>query len=323
MIVKCYQIAGGPQLLPCAYDAAIEAVRGGEMAGMWIDLLSAEISELEAVLDDLNVQGLIRRFCLEAQDHPGYYPLKPISYLVMPVLAESQDAGKMEYMAFVYCKDFLLTFRNEEMIRFQKSFTLQEYASLLPEASLAGLVASFVLGLSLVALRKASYLSENVLKLEEKMNRNPGSMEIEEISGKRLELLSFESVVHGQLPIVQALVSSDKPWMNVDSTRDYLIWASANLQSADRSLEWLERRIDVMRSFFDAYAQETINKRLGRLTVLSSIFMPITFLAGIWGMNFEFMPGLAFRYGYAMALLVMMLIGGGMYLSFRRMGWFD
>jgi magnesium transporter len=51
--------------------------------------------------------------------------------------------------------------------------------------------------------------------------------------------------------------------------------------------------------------------------------MPITLLAGIWGMNFETMPELKFPFAYPVALGLMALIGSGMYLYFRRTGWFD
>jgi magnesium transporter len=51
--------------------------------------------------------------------------------------------------------------------------------------------------------------------------------------------------------------------------------------------------------------------------------MPSTLLAGIWGMNFEWMPELKVPFAYPIALGLMGLIGSGMYLFFRRTGWFD
>ena len=111
--------------------------------------------------------------------------------------------------------------------------------------------------------------------------------------------------------------------MNFENTREYLIWASANLQSADRLMQWLEKRIDVLRYLADQRANDETNRRLGRLTVLSMIFMPMTLLAGIWGMNFQMMPELTKSYGYPMALGLMLLVGAGVYFYFRRRGWFD
>jgi magnesium transporter len=71
------------------------------------------------------------------------------------------------------------------------------------------------------------------------------------------------------------------------------------------------------------HAQDRTNRRLGRLTVLSAIFMPITFLVSIWGMNFKYMPLLTVQNGMFIAMIIIFGIAGAMYLYFRRKGWFD
>jgi magnesium transporter len=71
------------------------------------------------------------------------------------------------------------------------------------------------------------------------------------------------------------------------------------------------------------HAQDKTNHRLAVLTVFSAIFMPLTLMAGIWGMNFENMPELKTAIGYPLALGSMALIGLAMYLFFRKGGWFD
>jgi len=60
---------------------------------------------------------------------------------------------------------------------------------------------------------------------------------------------------------------------------------------------------------------------LGVLTILSVIFMPITFLAGIFGMNFDNMPGLYFTWGCPIALSAMAAIALGLYFYFKNDGW--
>ena len=57
------------------------------------------------------------------------------------------------------------------------------------------------------------------------------------------------------------------------------------------------------------------------LTLMASIFIPLTFIAGIYGMNFEFMPELKHRIGYPLALGVMTGVAVGMIAFFLRKGW--
>jgi magnesium transporter len=58
------------------------------------------------------------------------------------------------------------------------------------------------------------------------------------------------------------------------------------------------------------------------LTVSTSIFMPLTFIAGVYGMNFDNMPELHWRFGYFGIMIIMSMLGIGMVLWFRRKGWF-
>ncbi|TFH39180.1 MAG: hypothetical protein E4G95_01785 [Bacteroidia bacterium] len=321
MITNCLQISDVPQLSPCEYTFAVNAITK-KKARIWIDVLDADTSDVEKILDDLNVKGLIKRYCLESHDHPGFYPLKPLSLMVVPVQIDEQDENKLDYMSLLISCDFLITFRKSNMARFQKDITIKETLELLPDSSIAGIFSTLLMGLSLDCLRKAAKLSDNIMALEEQMDREPTSVNIKDISAKRFDLLALESVVQGQLPIIEAIVTSNRYPITSDSTLEYLIWTAANLKSADRKLEWLEHIIEVMRSSIEAYGQEKTNRRLGRLTVLSMIFMPITFLAGVWGMNFEFMPLLSLKNGYLVALAVMIMISGGMYQYYRRKGWF-
>ena len=322
MKVNCFRISEGPKLTLCEYSFATEAINQ-KKARVWIDILDADTSELEEKLDELKIQGLIRNLCLESRDHPGFYPFRPLALMVIPVQMEEQASNIMEYLAILYCEDFLVSIRSSKMARFRKSISAEDSFDLLPDDTIAGVISALMMGLSLDCLRKAARLSDMILALETQMERDPDSVDIEEISGKRSELLTLESIVQGQLPIIETIISSDRPTKNPESTLEYLRWAAANLKSADRKLEWLERRIEVMRSLIDMHAQDRTNRRLGRLTVLSMVFMPVTFLAGIWGMNFKSMPLLSSEYGYIFALIIMLLISGGMYFYFHRKGWFD
>lgn len=58
------------------------------------------------------------------------------------------------------------------------------------------------------------------------------------------------------------------------------------------------------------------------LTVISTIFMPLTFIVGLYGMNFDYMPELSWKYGYLAVWIVMIIIGFGMYRWFKRKRWF-
>jgi magnesium transporter len=63
------------------------------------------------------------------------------------------------------------------------------------------------------------------------------------------------------------------------------------------------------------------NEIMRRLTVMATIFIPLTFIAGVYGMNFDVMPELRWRFGYAVAWGVMLVIAVALLIWFRRLGW--
>jgi magnesium transporter len=65
-----------------------------------------------------------------------------------------------------------------------------------------------------------------------------------------------------------------------------------------------------------------MNKVMKVLTIISTVFIPLTFIVGVYGMNFAFMPELHYRYAYPVTWGVMLLIAGGMLIYFKRKGWF-
>jgi magnesium transporter len=65
-----------------------------------------------------------------------------------------------------------------------------------------------------------------------------------------------------------------------------------------------------------------MNEVMKTLTVISSIFIPLTFIVGVYGMNFENMPELNYTYGYYIVVAAMVTIGLGMVYYFKKRNWF-
>lgn len=82
-----------------------------------------------------------------------------------------------------------------------------------------------------------------------------------------------------------------------------------------------ELTTDIRDSYLSLNSHET-NRVMKVLTVITTIFMPLTLIAGIYGMNFEHMPELKWKYGYFGTLLFMFVIGFGMFFTFKKKGWF-
>ena len=81
---------------------------------------------------------------------------------------------------------------------------------------------------------------------------------------------------------------------------------------------------DLVTSALDAYLSvqsNRMNEIMKTLTLMSTVMMPLTFIAGVYGMNFKNMPELDWRFGYPLAIGLMVVVAGGILLWFRRRGW--
>jgi magnesium transporter len=322
MVVNGFELTDALQLAPLDVDTIADVLQQPD-ARIWLDLQPDAPDEIEGWLDRLNVRDLTRRLCDEARDRPGLYPLKHEILLVVPALAKTAGGHEVDHVAFLCRERLLLTVHHQAVLNPRELAALHEAEAWLPDRSVAGLVSAMLIDLSLDCLRHATELRRKVHAVEERMDRTPDTIDADEILDLRAALVTAAAVVADQLPALQALSQTDKPFFKLKDAREYMNCALANLQAADGSLDRLDKRVEALRAGFQMHAQDKTNRRLNMLTVLSAIFLPITLLAGIWGMNFESMPELKYTYSYPVALGGMALIGAGMYLFFRKGGLID
>ena len=322
MTISAFRINDALELTPLEPQSALEISERAN-ASVWIDFDGLESSELEGWLDKLGITRLSRKLCMEASDRPAFYPLKEEILFVIPVLADTQSPREVVYLTLLCRQNFLLTFHLKPVFSQEQLASLQDSPDWLNECSVESLVAAMLIDLSLDGLRHNAGLRDSIRDLENRMDREPDSVEADEILDQRSKLLILDAVISAQLPTVKTLNATEKSFFEIARAREYMNCALANLQAADSSLDRLDNRIVALRNGFQMHAQEKTNRRLGMLTILSAIFMPITLMAGIWGMNFENMPELKQPYAYPVALGAMALIGAGMFRFFRTNRWFD
>ncbi len=105
-------------------------------------------------------------------------------------------------------------------------------------------------------------------------------------------------------------------------TRIHLSDVHDHLNHIIQSLDNYREMISTMMDLLLANNSNRMNSIMKTLTLVSTIFIPLTFAVGIYGMNFKYMPELEWKYGYLVFMLLMLGIGGGMYFYMKRKKWF-
>ncbi|MBO0723035.1 MAG: magnesium/cobalt transporter CorA [Blastocatellia bacterium] len=163
-------------------------------------------------------------------------------------------------------------------------------------------------------------LSDRIDELEDQIFDDFQSESIQEIFRIKKQLLNMRRVVAPLRDVFNTLLRREQPIFS----RETAIYFQDVFDHLIRVADTIDTMRDMLGSTMDAYLSITSNRMnmvMKRLTAISAILMSVTLVAGIYGMNFKFMPELEWRYGYPGAIAGMLIIALGLYLYFRRIDW--
>ncbi|WP_232696480.1 magnesium/cobalt transporter CorA [Brevibacillus daliensis] len=137
----------------------------------------------------------------------------------------------------------------------------------------------------------------------------------------RSNLLKLRKTVVPMRDLLYRVINSEK----IDGVKEQLVYFTDIYHHLLKLSEMIESNREVTADMRDNYVSINSNRMniiMKTLTVMTSIFIPLTFIASIYGMNFEYIPELTWRWGYFGVLGVMLGVGSGMLLWLWRKGWF-
>ncbi|QSG12446.1 Mg2+ and Co2+ transporter [Halapricum desulfuricans] len=143
---------------------------------------------------------------------------------------------------------------------------------------------------------------------------------LEEINSVRRELLSFRKLLWPAREAVGTLARGDPKLIAAETEKYYRDVYDHLVQLVDLTETYRDLIAGTRDIYLNTLSQST-NEVMKVLTVVATIFIPLTFVAGIYGMNFEWMPELGWRWGYPVVLGLMTAIAAGMGWFFRRRGY--
>jgi len=163
-------------------------------------------------------------------------------------------------------------------------------------------------------------LGERLDALENRILARPSRETLAEIFQVRRLLLDLRRAMWPQRDALNVLIRDEVPWIG-KKTRPFL---RDTYDHAVHILEIIEGHREIAASFIDVYLSSLSNRMnevMKVLTIIATIFIPLTFIAGVYGMNFEHMPELGWKIGYPLCWLAMLGVAAGMVVYFWRKGW--
>jgi len=166
-----------------------------------------------------------------------------------------------------------------------------------------------------------SRFGELIEELDEKVLGNVDNSMLVAINRYKIELIYLHKSIVPCKEMVLNLIKSESEYIN-EEKEIFFRELQSNIQQAIDSLNNYKEILSNQLSIYHTQVSSRLNEIMRVLTIFSVVFIPLTFIAGIYGTNFQYIPELGYKYAYPLMIGVMVLIAVGMLVYFKRKKWF-
>lgn len=315
---------------PPVYLNTIEEIRAKKDSKndgyLWVSLEAATNEEMQQILVDIfNFHPLTVEDC----QSNGYQSAKVddfIDYLFIISNALKNNGDSLElttselnlylgekYLVTVFT-DPVMTPVDRGWTRTKRDFRLTNFGpDFLCHAILDGLVDEY--------MPLIDHMESDVEWLEDSILEKPAPETLEKLLALKHNIMSLRRIISPMREVMNRLSRDEYP--QIDSQSQY--YFRDIYDHLVRIQDLADTLRDIITGGLDIYLNSTslrLNEIMKALTIVSTVFLPLSFIAGVFGMNFTHIPGATHPLGFILSLTGMLLLGVVMILYFRKRNWF-
>lgn len=288
---------------------------------VWIDVSGLKDSDMiTKICNEYGIHPLVIEDLLNTKQRPKLDIVDDFLFIVFKLLENPKD--QLTYNTEQFCllmkQSLLLTFRESNDYDLTSLYKrLSADHSLVREQSsdyMTYLIMDYIVDDYFNFVEATAQLLEQI---EDQLIKDPESIELQTLYTIKRRTLTLRKTIAPLRDIVHLLVADHRDFIN----NRYELYFSDLHDHCIRLVESIDLHREMSSSMLDIYLS-TLNNRMNEtmkvLTMFASIFIPLTFIVGIYGMNFKFMPELEWRYGYPAVMFGMTLLVGLMLYYFKR-----
>lgn len=291
----------------------------------WLNYHSVSKREfIEMLCDNLKIEKLCvesiftetRRAKVEEYDDYMFFSIKSA------IPSDSSDKLIIsEQITFVLSHDYLISFQEKpsdyfseirNRIEKNKGVIRKKSTDFLLFRMLESIVDNF--------FNVIEEINDKITSIDDRLQKTEDKSILSEIEYEKRKLIELRKIVIPMRDITVQLENAETPFIH-DSNYHYFANLKFLCESVLEEIDASKQILDGMSNLYYAAQGQRMNEIMKILTVVSAIFIPLTFIAGVYGMNFLFMPELKYPYGYYTVVGAMFLIGLSLLIFFWKRGW--
>ncbi|MDD5319428.1 MAG: magnesium/cobalt transporter CorA [Methylococcales bacterium] len=282
-----------------------------------------EVSIIDAIGQHFDIHALVLEDILNTHQRPKFEEFDDYLFIVLKAISLGHEEFNVEYeqISLLILNNFVFTFKEKPDEIFDPILNrLNNDKSQIRNLGadyLAYIIMDTVVD-EYFALQDT--FDELIESVEDDLLTNPSTKTLSKIQKFKRELIFLRRSISPLRELLAAIQRSESPLLD-EKTRRYF---GDIYDHAIRIIEAMESYRDLIAGMLDIYLSSVSNKMnetMKILTVFASIFIPLTFIAGVYGMNFEYMPELKWRWSYPALWLVFIGVSVFLLRFFKKKKW--
>jgi magnesium transporter len=290
----------------------------------WINIDGLhEVDVIQKIGDRYGLHPLVLEDIVNTGQRPKMEDLEDYLFVVVKMLTYDDEEGivKAEHFSVILGRHYVISFQEKvgdvfepirERLRKGKGRVRKKGSDYLLYALIDGIVDNYF-----VVLEK---IAQEVESMEDRIMAEPTSDLLETIHHLKRELIFLRKSVWPLREAISSLERGDSSLIQEKTTLYLRDVYDHTIQVAD-TIETLRDMVSGMLDVYLSSVSNRMNEVMKVLTIIATIFIPMTFLAGIYGMNFKNMPELEWAWGYPLVWFTILVLGIFMVLYFKRKKW--
>lgn len=290
----------------------------------WINLDGIhQLADIEKIGTHFKIHPLVLEDIMNTGQRPKLEIFDDYIFIVLKMLRydEEENETKIEQVSIILGPSFVISLQESkgdvfdpirERIRSDRGRIRKMGADYLAYALVDAIVDNYF-----IILEK---LGEKIEDIEDKLVSNPSPETLQTIHMLKREMIFLRKSVWP----LRELISRLERWESPLIDKSIYIYLRDLYDHTIQVIDAIETFRDMLSGMLDIYLSSVSNRMnevMKVLTIIATIFMPLTLIAGIYGMNFRYMPELKSPWGYPLVYVVMLIIGVIMLIYFRRKKW--
>ncbi len=290
----------------------------------WIQVIGVhDASNIEELGALFNLHPLLLEDVLNTEQRPKFEVFDDYLFIVLKQLhhVESEQRIESEQISIVVGQNYLLQFQESSSTVFNPIVDrLQKVQSKIRKRGTDYLAFSLIDILVDHYIDIIERLGESIEKLEDELLSEIKPDQMDRIHAFKKEIHLLRKNVRPARDLIATFGDSESDFIQ-DETSPFIQDLEDHIMHAVESIEAYREMLSDLFNTYNSIQNSKLNDILRVLTIFSVIFIPLTFLAGIYGMNFEHFPELKYTYSYPIFWIVLLLLASGMIYYFKRKKW--